>query len=328
MQPVNRQPPVGFEQATDNIRPLGPVSDGAARELFGQRVRPAVKDPAPSRARYRMQRLWLRPWVRKAIGKGVPLIGLIACAGYLFSDPELRDQVAEKLEETRVSFQSRPEFKIDLLKVKGADQVVSQKVRDAAGLTLPATSFAIDLDQVRTRIEALDEVKAASVFLRNGGVLEATVTPRVPVVLWRGPDGLEMLDANGVRAGRVASRLMRSDLPLIAGEGAEQNITEALEIFATAAPFATRLRGLSRVGERRWDLVLDRGQVIFLPAGDPILAVERVVALDKETELLDRDISVIDLRNGARASIRLQPMAATKLREARMPVSLTEDEPL
>ena len=56
--------------------------------------------------------------------------------------------------------------------------------------------------------------------------------------------------------------------------------------------------------------------------------MERIVALQRETELLDRDISAIDLRNGARASIRLQPEAAVKLQEARSTEVLSEDDEL
>jgi cell division protein FtsQ len=49
------------------------------------------------------------------------------------------------------------------------------------------------------------------------------------------------------------------------------------------------------VGERRWDVVLDRDQRILLPETEPGRALERVLALDQAQDLLDRDVTV-DLR--------------------------------
>ncbi|MFD2844725.1 cell division protein FtsQ/DivIB [Paracoccus cavernae] len=57
------------------------------------------------------------------------------------------------------------------------------------------------------------------------------------------------------------------------------------------------MRGLERVGERRWDLVLDRGQRIMLPVDGPLPALERVIALDKAQDVLGRDVAVVDMRS-------------------------------
>ena len=94
------------------------------------------------------------------------------------------------------------------------------------------------------------------------------------MVVWRSAAGLELLDQNGVRVAEVDSRLRRPDLPLIAGEGAEAHVPEALALLAETRPVAERLRGLVRVGERRWDLVLDRGQVVKLPEPDPVAGAQ------------------------------------------------------
>ncbi|MDZ7909564.1 MAG: cell division protein FtsQ/DivIB [Gemmobacter sp.] len=45
------------------------------------------------------------------------------------------------------------------------------------------------------------------------------------------------------------------------------------------------------MGERRWDIVLDRNQRILLPAKEPVRALERLLALDKAEDLLKRDIA-------------------------------------
>jgi cell division protein FtsQ len=66
---------------------------------------------------------------------------------------------------------------------------------------------------------------------------------------------------------------------------------------------------LVRVGERRWDIVLDRGQRIMLPQDQPVLAVERLLAIDAAEDLMARDFTHLDLRNQERPTIRLSQAA-------------------
>ena len=80
---------------------------------------------------------------------------------------------------------------------------------------------------------------------------------------------------------------------------------EALALIDAAGPLVMRLRGLVRVGERRWDLVLDRNQRILLPTDRPVQALERLLALDQSDDLLARDLVAIDLRQDKRPVLRL-----------------------
>ncbi|GHA52758.1 cell division protein FtsQ [Amylibacter ulvae] len=330
MQPINnKRPNQGTPNAqqqrkqhlsySSNIKPLGSVAQGTAQTLFGQKASKQLpkRDPAPSRTSYKLQRLWLTPIVRSMAKAAIPTLGLFAIGFYLVNNQGLRDHISTRYAETRESIQTRPEFMVDLMKVNGATDRVGDQVREASKITLPASSFELDLPIIRKRIEALDSVKAASLFLRTGGVLDIVVEQRNPVVIWRNQKGLELLDGDGVRAGVSQSRLDYAELPLIAGEGADANIAQAMSIFAAARPFENRVRGLMRIGARRWDLVLDRGQIIQLPETEPVAAVERLVAWQSAQQILARDIKTIDLRNPSRPYLRLTPFAMEELRRVR-----------
>lgn len=128
------------------------------------------------------------------------------------------------------------------------------------------------------------------------------------------------MDRDGHRVSTVAMRSDRSDLPLIVGQGAHDAVPEALNLIALSAPIAPRLRGLLRVGERRWDLVLDRDQRIQLPESDPTTALKKVIALDGAQDLLARDIAAIDFRNPRRPVLRLTTGAI----DAMTDIELTE----
>jgi cell division protein FtsQ len=106
-------------------------------------------------------------------------------------------------------------------------------------------------------------------------------------------------------------------LPLIAGEGADLAATEALALMDAAGPLTKRLRGLVRVGDRRWDMVLDRDQRLLLPSDRPVQALERLLALDQAEDLLARDLVAIDLRDEKRPVLRLGEDALMAARRAR-----------
>mgnify|MGYP002653029208 CR=1 FL=1 len=140
----------------------------------------------------------------------------------------------------------------------------------------------------------------------------AQVEERQPVAVWRSRDGLGVVDMEGVVIGDIAHRADRADLPVIAGKGATRAVPEAMAILQAAAPLRSRLRGLVRMGERRWDVVLDRGQRILLPETDPVRALERVIVLAEVQDMLERDLAAVDMRLASRPTIRMNENAVSE----------------
>ncbi|MGC9419523.1 MAG: cell division protein FtsQ/DivIB [Rhodovulum sp.] len=275
------------------------------------------RDPAPSRWAYRLERLWLTPLFRKAVLKGLPLAVLMAIPALWLADDARRADLAAQVADIRRQVETRPEFMVKLMAIEGASAETDADIREVLPFDFPLSSFDLDLKQMRETVEGLDAVKSAQMRVRPGGILEVTVEERTPAVVWRSEAGLELLDPQGHRVGPLAARTLRPDLPLIAGEGADLAVAEALNLIAAAAPLEQRLRGLVRVGARRWDVVLDRDQRILLPAQNPVTALERVLALDEVSDMLGRDILVVDLRNPARPTVRLAPDAVEEFRRIR-----------
>ncbi|RCW79719.1 cell division protein FtsQ/DivIB [Paracoccus lutimaris] len=275
------------------------------------------RDPAPSRLAYRLNRMMLRPIVRRLVHIGIPAFLAALVAGIWLSDETRRANLTGGIDGIVDKVQHREAFMVKMMTIEGASPVVDKGLRAMVPVDLPASSFDIDLDTLRERVLKLDAVEAVDLRIKPGGILSAVVTERVPVVMWRHARGIELLDKTGHRVASATSREVRGDLPIIAGEGADRAAAEALALIDAAGPILPRLRGLERVGERRWDVVLDRGQRIKLPAEDALQALERAIALDRAQSMLDRDIAVIDLRHAARPVVRLGLEAQNAIRVAR-----------
>lgn len=281
------------------------------------------RDPAPTRLGYRYQRLMLTPGFRSTVRIGVPIILILTIAGSWYSKPENRAAFAASIEETKQSFQQRPQFMVRTLNLTGGDLTAMTQVADLLPSEFPVSSFDLDLEKIRAGIEALDPIKTASVRVGQAGTLEVRLNPRVPVALWRDGATLRLIDADGVQSGEISARAERLDLPLIAGDGAEDHIDEALDLFAAAGPLIERVRGLVRMGERRWDMVLDRDQRILLPSNSAVAALDRVIALNDAQDMLSRDVAVVDMRNADRPTLRMNEEAADALR--RVNTTINED---
>ncbi|RYH07668.1 cell division protein FtsQ/DivIB [Tropicimonas sp. IMCC6043] len=282
-----------------------------------QPVTQPAHDPAPSRLSYRIHRWWLTPFYRRIMRIGLPLVLIAGGAGWYASDPARVEQITDAVSEAREAFEERPEFMVQLMSIEGAAPELAEAVRAELALRLPMSSFEMDLGAMRATVERFNAVESARLRLRPGGVLAVEITERVPAILWRSAGGLSLLDAEGHMVAGASLRADWPDLPIVAGAGAERAIPEALELFAAAAPLKDRLRGLVRMGERRWDVVLDRDQRLLLPEDGPVAALERLIALDKGRDMLTRDITIVDFRSPRRPTVRLNSNAVHELRNVR-----------
>lgn len=266
-------------------------------------------DPAPSRLTYRMQRLMLTPLFRAVLRVGLPFCVALAIGAAYLADEKRQAAILLAIADLRHQIETRPEFMVKLLAVEGASASVEEDIREIFPFDLPASSFDIDLDHVREMIVGLPAVADAHVRIRRGGVLVAQVVEREPVAVWRNWDGLGLVDRHGYVVADIAQRWDRPDLPLIVGKGGDKDVPGALEILQAAAPLGDRVKGLVRIGERRWDVVLDRGQRILLPEDAPVRALERVIVLDEIQDMLERDVVVVDMRLADRPTVRMTEQA-------------------
>ncbi|MGI3170780.1 cell division protein FtsQ/DivIB [Pseudooceanicola sp. C21-150M6] len=272
-------------------------------------------DPAPSRTAYRIQRLMLTPAYRLAMRVVLPFALSFSSVLIFMSDDHRRETVLSTLHDLRADFESRPEFTIRLMAVEGATADTEADIREVAQLDFPASTFDLDLTALQKSVEELPAVAQAAVRVRQKGVLEVSVLERQPAALWRSGVGIDLLDAEGVVIGAAHSRESFPDLPMLAGYGANQDVAGALDILRAAGPLSDRFRGLVRVGERRWDLILEPDLRIMLPAERPVLALERVIALQEAQDVLNRDIAALDMRLSARPTLRMKENALEQWRQ-------------
>lgn len=256
-----------------------------------------------SRSSYRVQRLLLTRTFRVAalLAAGSAAAATAALLFWGEIDGRLASGVSDALGE----IMSQPEFTVTGMSLQGASAHLEREIGALLPSEFPASAFSIDVEEIRRSIESLNVVESASVLIDPNGRIEILVVERSPVLIWRNGTRLSLLGDGGLVIGETWNRNDYPELRLVAGTGAEQAVSEALELHAALKPVSNMVRGLVRVGERRWDIVLDRSRRVMLPEDAPVQAANRLMELDRVDRILSREIAVVDLRVPGRVKVRL-----------------------
>ena len=274
-------------------------------------------DPAPSKAVYLAHRIWLRKSSRLCFLVLTPVLLISFVLVGLGDRFDLNLLVRKSYNKTAEYVELSSIFKVTNLSVISDDPNVVEKVSSTLALKFPISSLDIDVEFLRSKVESIDLIESASVRLTSNGLVEIKVNIRRPVAIQRIGTQLVLIDRRGVKVDEIVSRAQRLDLPLLVGKGAENFVDEALFILLETKSLISRVRGLVRVGERRWDVVLNRNQAISLPEKNPLKAMKKIVALQEGWRILDRDISYLDFRNIDRPVLGLTEKISKELRHIR-----------
>ena len=248
--------------------------------------------PTPSKIRYRLERIWLRQWFRKLV-----LFTLITLILLLFSlFVVISSYDLTKLKTFKQNIFERPELSISKLKINNANSDLVNQINAILQLSFPINSIQLDIKNLQKIINNIDLVETANIRINDTGVLVIDVVERKPVAIFREADQLTLIDIKGFKINNIFSRSDRKDLPLIVGIDGNLNVQEALKIYQILSENIKEIRGLIRIGKRRWDVSLRSGVEIKLPEKNPSGAWAKLSEMDRSESLLSREINVIDLR--------------------------------
>lgn len=198
---------------------------------------------------------------------------------------------------------------LERITVSGISQMRESEMLLAAGLS-PKTSLAfLSVTEVRERLENVPLVKSASVRKLYPSELVVNLTEREPHAIWQNNGELFITAADGTVIDLMQDARF-ADLPLVVGEGANARTQEYLALLEAAGPLKGRIRAGTLVSGRRWTLKIDNGMDVRLPETGTAEALARLVKLEREQKILEKDVLAIDLRMPDRVVVRLTEEAA------------------
>lgn len=194
-------------------------------------------------------------------------------------------------------------YALTTLEVEGRKETPKEDVMLALGVLKGDPILDIDLEAARQRIVDLPWVTSAVVERRLPGTLRVTLTEAEPLALWQKQGTFYLVSRTGdVLAVKDVARFGK--LPVIVGEAAPQKAGDLFAMLALEPALQQRVTAAVLVGNRRWNLRLDNGVDIKLPEVAAEAAWARFADLERQHHLLDKDISVVDLRQDDKLVVR------------------------
>lgn len=198
--------------------------------------------------------------------------------------------------------------------VAGRDRTKRDELLRAIGAKAEDPILNIDLERAHARVAGLAWVKDARLERRLPDTLFVSLTERQPMALWQRGGKLHVIDLDGgVIPNRDVSKF--SDLPIVIGDEAPTRAREVLAMLAGEPDLGGRVRAITWVGERRWDVRVDDRINVQLPEQDPRQAWSQLAKMEREHGVLRRDVITIDMRLRDQLVVRVAPAAAARKRD-------------
>jgi len=241
---------------------------------------------------------------------GLFVLGIVAVAIVALDLPAKAGQAAgEALGRAGFAVDGYQIVGLNKMKRSLVDQVVTDELHRAAlagaGSGKPAEAL-VDVSAIRDRLLQFGWVKDARVSRRLPDGLVIDIVERTPAALWQDNEQLSLIDRTGVVLDRVPVSQM-PDLPLLIGPGANSQAEELDRLLDGVPTLKPQLTAATWVGQRRWDLSFQSGEVVVLPEGEQAAkdALEKFAKLDKSAGLLGRGLKRFDLRQPGKMTVRL-----------------------
>jgi cell division protein FtsQ len=256
-------------------------------------------------------------WPR-GVGVGAAAVVILASVGYGAVKGDHVASIVAAMKDARDATANAAGFRIVSVALAGNRHVSREEVLAIAGVTGTTSLVFLDVEETRARLKTNPWIADATVLKLYPGELQIGIKEREPFALWQKDGRVSVIADDGtVLEPYVAPRLI--ELPLVVGRGAETRAKQFLALLDRYPAMRDFVRASVFVGERRWNLRLKNGIDVRLPETDVAPALERLVALDQEKNLITRDIVAIDLRLPDRVTVRLSEAAAQARIDAAKP---------
>jgi cell division protein FtsQ len=165
----------------------------------------------------------------------------------------------------------------------------------ALDVNLGEPILAIDIGEIKKKLEHISWVKYAVVERRLPNTLYVGIVERQPMALWQNAGAVYLIDSEGQI---IEEKNLQpfSNLLIMIGEDAPLHAHDLMDIIIKDPELFSQISAISRVGGRRWNINFREKLEVKLPEHDTEKAWDYVIKLYKNNRLFNQGITSLDLR--------------------------------
>lgn len=247
----------------------------------------------------------LIPWLRR-FGMIVASAVFLLWLGAWFFMSEADTRTARWAQGKILAASADMGFTVDNIIVEGRVHTDPDILRALINVKKGDPLFSFDPKEARPLIERISWVEIAHVERRLPDTIYLGLTERRPLAVLATGNRRELVDTKGKIITRINEGAF-GELIVVSGEKAARHAPALIMNIAAEPALAQQIVAARYVGGRRWDIIFKSGITANLPEQDTGLALRRLAFIQEDENILDKDISNIDLRQPGRIVVRTGP---------------------
>ena len=224
------------------------------------------------------------------------------------------DRFSSELPKYQVSISGAVGLVVDEVLVNGRQNTSKASLLEALNVKLGEPILGLDLDVIQSRVVALPWVKTAHIQRQLPDKVLINIQERRPSGRWQKNGRLTLIDEDGVTIRKLSGNLFQH-LPIIIGNDAPAKVKQVLPILKKEPELFRRVKALTFVGSRRWNVRVDDKIDIKLPEKQIDKAWSNLATIEKGHKVLNRDVIAVDMRIIDQFIIKLTPAKASVIRK-------------
>lgn len=219
----------------------------------------------------------------------------VACLGLGASQIHKFPELSAQGQQAFIAWTAQHGFTVQDVQLAGRKQVAADFINSAVQIQRGMPIFTYDPKAAQERLIENPWVQSAKIERRLPYTVFIRIVERVPVARWQVDGKLVLVDADGVALPTQTMDAYRQ-LPIIIGQDARHKLVDLFALLNGEPSIGENVTAATWIGNRRWDLTLRNNMVIRLPSENAEMALSRLVTLDRDEKLMERDLVAIDLR--------------------------------
>ena len=184
-------------------------------------------------------------------------------------------------------------FRLNNIIIEGQQNINVNQIISKLSVEDNMPIFLLDLEEIKRIVKENDWVKNAWIMRKLPNTLIIKILERQPIAIWQYQKKLFLIDEDGFKINANVGKF--TNLPHFVGQGADVYAYQLLKEIHPS--ILTEIKSIIRIGNRRWDLILNNGAIIKLPAKNIQIALDFLQQKYFNEPKITQAIKVLDMRD-------------------------------
>jgi cell division protein FtsQ len=231
------------------------------------------------------------------------VVVLIGATNWLIK-ADIPGRIAASVHEATVRTTLALGFAVQEVYVADRKETAQPELLRALGTRIGDPILYFDAEAARDRLLQIGWIEDARVERRLPARIVVILKERQPIAIWQHQKKFLLVDRSGAVIGPKEAG-QYPNLKIIIGNEAPKHAAELLAMLERDPGMMNRVTHATWVSGRQWNIRIENAIDVKLPADNPEAAWQKLLDMERDYQVLQRDITTVDLRIPEKTTVRV-----------------------